>query len=90
MKITKTPKQANKFAKAREIANKGCDRCPCCGEKKQWSQYLQEGVDGKGFLKLLTAKTWTRGIFRKRHMRRDKYKCCTCGAEWESDPYQYR
>lgn len=89
MKITKTPKQANKFAKAREIANKGCDRCPCCGETKSWSLYQQEGIDGKGIVKPLFAKTWTRGIFHKRYLKRDKYKCCTCGAEWESSPYRY-
>lgn len=90
MRITKTPKQANKFARARKIANKDCDRCPCCGETKSWSRYQQEGIDGKGIVNPLSVRTWTRVIFHKRYMKRDKYKCCTCGAEWESNPYQYK
>lgn len=32
MKITKTSSEAFEERKRRENANKGCNKCPCCGE----------------------------------------------------------
>lgn len=89
MRITKTSKEANKFVIAKEIANKGCDRCPCCGETKSWGKYMQEGITSKGILKGVINKTWVEGIFHMRNMKCDCYKCESCGAEWESEPYQW-
>lgn len=89
MRITKSSEEVNKFVMAKEIANHGCDRCPCCGETKTWDRYVQEGVTNKGILKGYINKTWVKGIFRMRNMKCDCYKCTSCGAEWESEPYQW-
>lgn len=77
MKITKTSDRAAFLKKAKENANKGCDKCPCCGENY------------KGFSPLI--KTWYEGgILKKgKHMKIDCYTCESCGAEWESDPYEW-
>ncbi len=90
MRIIKTSNEANRLAQAKEAANKGCDKCPCCGEAKSWDRYMQEGISSKGILKGVGDRTWIAGLFHKRNMRCDGYKCKSCGAEWESDPYQWQ
>lgn len=89
MRITKSSKDANRFVVAREIANIDCDRCPCCGEAKTVDRYRQEGIIGKGISNGLIEKTWVRGLFHMRNMKCNCYKCYSCGAEWESEPYQW-
>lgn len=76
MKITKTSKRMSELKTAKEIANKGCDKCPCCGE-------IYNGLP--------LEKSWYQGrLFRKgRYMKIDCYTCDSCGAEWESEPYEY-
>lgn len=76
MKITKTSDRAY-FLKIAEInANKGCDKCPCCGE-------IYKGIP--------PIKTWYEGGFFKKgkYMKVKCYNCHFCGAEWESDPYEW-
>lgn len=87
MKITKTSDKFHKEKKNREDANFGCSVCPCCGESKPYEEYLFIGVVGKGVLGG-TKKTWATGFFRIKTMQSDCYTCYTCGAEWESDPYE--
>lgn len=89
MKITKSSKEAASFASMRTVANVGCDVCPCCGENKSWIQYMKEGVYNKGVMSGALNKTWVEGVFRMRNMKCDCYKCYSCGAEWESEPYQW-
>lgn len=89
MKITRTAKEEAAYNSRREIANIGCNKCPCCGETKTLSEYFKE----EGVLKGISGgiyKSWYEGgLFRKsRHMRSDCYTCNTCGAQWESDPYE--
>ena len=89
MRITKSSTEANKFIAAREVANTGCNKCPCCGETKSWSEYMQNGIMNKGIFYGLISKTWVDGIFRTRNMKCDCYECKSCGAQWESEPYQW-
>lgn len=77
------------FNSAREIANAGCNKCPCCGETKTLSEYLKK----EGVLKGISGGiyvSWfeTRLFGKSRHMRSDHYICNTCGAQWKSDPYE--
>lgn len=78
MKIIKTKEQVDALRLNKEKANEGCDRCPCCGKKY--------GLNG---LLLPMSKTWCTGFFKTRHYKIDTYICSSCGAVWESDPYEY-
>lgn len=86
MKITKTSEYANRLKSAKAKANKGCLTCPCCGENKFTTEYSV--FEDKGILAGLQ-RSWVEGLFRTKNMCCDVYHCCTCGAEWESDPYEY-
>lgn len=87
MKITKTSDKALSLKNAREIANIGCNKCPCCGETKSHADYLFEDIN-KGIIRGLQ-KTWVEGLFKMKNMKCDFYHCLTCGAEWESEPYEW-
>ncbi len=87
MKITKTPKQVAGIQYNRAAANIGCNVCPCCGETKDCLDYIIEGTLNGGIFSGLH-RTWVTGFIRTKHMRQDLYKCETCGAEWESEPYE--
>lgn len=75
MKIIKTQEQVNRLKIGKEIANKGCDICPCCGE-----EYGS---------KIPACRTWAAGIFKTKYYKVNIYNCDSCGASWESDPYEY-
>lgn len=77
MRITKTSDAENRARMARDIANRGCNVCPCCGESKFVLDYLKEGIINKGILDGITSL----------YGHKDFYVCKTCGAEWKSDPY---
>lgn len=87
MKITKNAQTAIATKRRKELANEGCQTCPCCGESKTFLQYLKENQGFKG-VSCGTCRTWVSGIFHPRHMQVDLYVCYTCGAEWESEPYK--
>ena len=74
MRITKTRDQVNNFERNEAIANFGCNTCPCCGNPV-WGS--------------LVSRSWIEGFFRTRHMKVNCYTCDSCGAQWESDPYEY-
>lgn len=88
MRIIKSSSDLARFKEQREKANAGCDVCPCCGETKSSFQYIEEGVYDKGIMSGI-CKTWCEGVFHIRSMKCDCYKCHSCGAEWESEPYQW-
>ena len=91
MVVTKTANRAFTLESNRRKANTGCNICPCCGENKSENFYNKSGVFDKGvFTNELISRTWTKGIFKVKHMKCDIYRCLTCGAEWESDPYEWR
>lgn len=92
MKITKSSNEASRLNALKETANAGCLVCPCCGEKKSHVQYMKEegvfthkGVSGGIY------RSWAAGGFFKKikNMRVDCYQCYTCGAQWESEPYEW-
>lgn len=87
MRITRTANNAYYYRQVARLANKGCRKCPCCGEEKNWFDYTKKGVLNRGISKSLATIDWTEGIFHRRKMRRDIYECRTCGAQWQSDPY---
>lgn len=78
MKVTKTSDRASFLKIAKSNANKGCSKCPCCG--KAYNRLLLPPI-----------KTWYEGGFFKKgkSMKVDCYTCDSCGAQWESDPYEW-
>lgn len=88
MRITKTATHSALQQTAKEIANLGCNICPCCGETKTMMEYFNEGVLNRGVFGGLVCKTWAQGLFHTKHMQVDCYSCETCGAQWESEPYE--
>ena len=89
LKIIESDKMAFRKRSDKERANAGCHKCPCCGEEKTFAQYISEGVFDKGLSGAGVCRTWAEGFIRIKHMKCDCYYCKTCGARWESDPYQY-
>ena len=85
MRITKTATHSAMQKTAKEIANLGCS---ICGETKTMIVYFNEGVLNRGVFGGLVCKTWAQGLFRTKHMQVDCYSCETCGAQWESEPYE--
>lgn len=75
MKITKTAEQAKAEREAmmteKEKAHIGCYVCPCCGRKPV--TYMGHDV-------ILS-------ICDYRNKHKDRYRCESCGAEWETDLY---
>ena len=89
MKITRTANDAYYYRQVAKRANKGCMKCPYCGEKKTWFSYSEKGILDRGVSKSMATIDWTEGIFFRRKMRRNIYEGRTCGAQWQSDPYPY-
>ena len=87
MKITKYSNEALKLKTERDNANIGCSICPCCGETNDTLSYIKAGVLNKGIFSGIQ-RSWVEGFFKMRYMKADCYYCETCGAEWESDPYE--
>lgn len=89
MKITKRNiKPIETETIERDIANAGCYRCPCCGERKSSTEYLKEGFTDNGLIKLSPIFK-PKSVFIDSLYRIDRYMCKTCGAEWESEPYSF-
>lgn len=76
MKITKTSDRAAFLKISEQIANKNCDKCPCCGVP---------------YYGIPTIRTWYKSsLFKKgKNMKIKCYSCYWCGAEWESEPYEW-
>ena len=83
MKITYIPEEIT----PREKANKGCNICPYCGETKSFLEYITTGEEHKGIIPTGTHH-WCEGFFKIKVKYADCYTCYTCGAKWESDPYE--
>lgn len=88
MKVTRTPQDYGDCMTRKAIANRGCNVCPCCGETKNKMDYIAEGIFDKGIRSGLICKHWAQGILRTKYMQIDCYSCDTCGAAWESEPYE--
>lgn len=88
MRITKTADVVASLEARKAAANQECQKCPCCGETKTIMEYLREGTFNKG-ISSGCVKIWIEGFIKLRSMKSDLYKCYSCWAEWESEPYQW-
>lgn len=73
MKITKTSFEIKMEKEKYLAAHDGCSRCPCCEFP---------------IIKVSDYKEYTKGWFRPRRWRIDKYKCGACSTEFQSDPFE--
>ena len=96
MRITKLPDSQDEKKIAKAKALKGCNVCPYCGETKEYFDLkrlldsicndiplsLYEGIECLGEFFHGSVFALIKRLFVTR------YKCRTCGAEWESEPYR--
>lgn len=88
MKITKTSAQVSAFKKRKEIANLGCNVCPCCHESISLKDAIQKGHGLKrGISSIVMSRLINTGLFSSEYKTVNIYSCNRCGAEWESDLY---
>lgn len=84
MKIIRSSNMTNnRFSTPRSI-------CPCCGETKQF-QIIHNKFTGRDqFIGVdyISTRTECKGIIRTKLICTDVFMCHTCGAKWESDPYE--
>ena len=90
MKITKLPDSQDEKKIAKAKALEGCDTCPCCGEtKKQFLECCKDGIPFKFNGIECLGECLHGSVFTlMKRMFVTRYKCHTCGAEWESEPYK--
>ena len=75
MKITKYPDDMNPYKIAEDLARKECRVCPCCGRK--------EGVQER-----LINNRKTDGFFHRKTIDYLSFRCWSCGAQWDSEPFE--
>lgn len=88
MKITKGADKLAQEKLNKERASIGCDKCPVCGETRKFMDVLTKEKKTGGIL-ASTCTTYSKGFFKSRSYRVDHYSCQTCGAKWDSEPYEY-
>lgn len=90
MRITKTSTQVSESKRRRETANLGCNKCPCCGETMRFGEAIKNGYGLKRGISSISmsrpVRTW---LFSSEYKTVDIYSCHRCGAEWESEPYEW-
>lgn len=88
MKVTKTRAQAEAEAAERAKANEGCNICPECGEDWHSKElYMEAPPRCDEGIELSYTRTYVSMERGRRYWAVDCYRCKTCGAEWESEPY---
>lgn len=95
MKINKLPDKIDPVTIIKKNIDKKFRVCPFCGEAREYS--LLKNSYGIEKINYYPPKGWhgpAKGdIFgwfipsRWHYWRIESYRCHTCGAEWESDPY---
>lgn len=75
MKITKYPDDMNPYKIAEDLARKECRVCPCCGRKQ-------------GVQELMSNNEKTIGIIHRKTINYLSFKCWSCGAQWDSEPFE--
>ena len=91
MKITYNPKK-DPFKELERIASADCDKCPICGETKDFHLSKPGDLTSLSGISQLSCTTWAEGGFlfgRTKHYKIKHYICHTCGATWDSEPFQY-
>lgn len=88
MKITKTYEQVSAYRKQKEVANRGCDICPCCHEKMSLKEAIKSEYGlTRGISSISISRPVKTGLFSSEYKTVNIYSCNRCGAEWESEPY---
>ena len=88
MKIIRTADQVYSNNKQKEIANRGCNICPCCNEKMSLSEAIKKGKGlNRGISSVVIYRVINTCLFSSKYKKVTVYSCHRCGAEWESDPY---
>lgn len=100
VKITKLPETINPNKILREKMAERYSVCPFCGETEKCKNPYDIWKSRSGIHQNMP-KSWHGkrnednmfSVFkfweRSRYWKIDQYKCYTCGAEWESEPYPY-
>lgn len=100
MKILKAPDELDIKVYLKEKELEKCSVCPFCGENRDYIDSIFKGhnygISGG------TCTTWygrkdkfMHFSFKKlipqklKHWKVSYFSCETCGAKWESDPYEY-
>ena len=87
MQVTKTRAQAQAEAAERAKANEGCNICPECGEDWPVSElYMETPPRTTQGIEQCHTRTFVRMIGG--YWAVDCFRCRTCGAEWEGEPYK--
>lgn len=93
MKITKKPDEFDMNVYLREKVLKECYTCPFCGEMRTYNPFK---ADKSGKLikpygvwdrNIYHNKSVTVGFLKRKTMKIKHFQCMSCGAKWESDPY---
>lgn len=66
--------------------------CPFCGESREWLQRVKDSFANGEVLGNIVDYGGVRLVTTSRPIgdntkQIDQYKCYTCGAEWETEPY---
>lgn len=102
MKIIKLPDEFDMKVYLKEKELEKCSICPFCGETRDYIDSIKEGLDYKDWYGIDSiCKTWYGRndefepfSFKKlipqkwKHWKVVCFSCKTCGAKWESDPYE--
>lgn len=95
MKITKLPYAQDEKKIAKNKALEGCNVCPYCGENKRYhfSQLVINSIQNNTKInyegiEYLGEYTYGSMFAMFKRLVVSRYKCRTCGAEWESEPYK--
>ena len=88
MKITKLPNEQEPKYISKQKALEGCYKCPYCGEDSSWEYNIMvkgydEGVEQD---EIFANKKVFINLFKI--YKKTTFACHTCGAEWESEPYE--
>lgn len=75
MKITKYPDDMNPYKIAEDLARKECRVCPCCGRRES---VMERWCDNEK----------TVGIIHRKTINYLSFKCWSCGAQWDSEPFE--
>ena len=84
MKIVRTNLDTLLQNKREQLANEGCDICPCCGENMPIEDAISQGYGLKKGISSFSIPTY---VFLSGVKTVTYYSCNTCGAEWESESY---
>mgnify|MGYP002623915622 CR=1 FL=1 len=89
MKITKLPNVLDPSLMIQKKMREKFAVCPFCGESRRKDLYGKFGVELINYVPSKGYYGRAKGDwFGPKHLYHiDCYRCRTCGAEWESDPY---